>query len=292
MSAATLKFSVVVPACARPEQLARCLERLAPGAQTYPAENYEVIVTDDSKDDVVREMVKSCFNWAQWTAGPRRGPASNRNHGASLARGEWLAFTDDDCLPEPGWLAAYALTLSGPDDTALDALEGRTYTDRPRQSVAERSPINTHGGYWWSCNFAIRTAIFRRLGGFNEGFPYAAIEDVDFALRMKEAGLRQKFVAAAGVCHPWREIQGFRAMWTVERKNLASVRYYLQLHPEEHAKHSPGMYFRYNARQLVKETLPGLWRCHGRGAWAALAWHLHGLLNVFAMMKPARRNQP
>jgi glycosyltransferase involved in cell wall biosynthesis len=35
------------------------------------------------------------------------GPASARNTGAAAARGEWLAFTDDDCLPDRGWLTAF-----------------------------------------------------------------------------------------------------------------------------------------------------------------------------------------
>lgn len=286
------KFSVVVPACARPEQLAECLQRLAPGVQTYPAESYEVIVTDDSKDHSVRDLIKSRFPWAQWTAGPRRGPAANRNHGATLAQGEWLAFTDDDCLPEPGWLNAYAQVLGQSERDEFDALEGRTYTNRPRQSLAERSPINSHGGYWWSCNFAIQTECFRRLGGFNEAFPYAAMEDVDFALRLAVAGVRQQFVAAAGVCHPWREINGFCAMWKVESKSFASVRFYLQLHPDERAKHTPWIYFRYNVRQLMKDTLPGLWRWHGRGSGAALAWHLHALVNMVLLMKPMVINHP
>jgi len=287
MTATTPKFSVVVPACARPQQLAHCLARLAPGAQTYPAENYEVIVTDDSPDMSVRDLVKNNFPWAQWTAGPRRGPAANRNHGTAQARGEWLAFTDDDCLPEPGWLAAFAEAMDN-----ADAVEGRTYADRPRQSLAERAPVNTHGGFWWSCNFAVRAELFRRLGGFNEGFPFAAMEDVDFAQRMRAGGAREKFAAAAAVCHPWREVGGFRAMWKMEKKHLASVVYYLQLHPEARREHTPWAYLKNDARQLLRDTLPGLWRWRGRGAGAALAWHTHTLLNAWVMAKPTSAQAP
>ena len=75
MNAGCIKFSVVVPACARPEQLGQCLARLAPSAQTFSAEAYEVIVTDDSADESVRNLVQTSFPWAQWVAGPRRGPA-------------------------------------------------------------------------------------------------------------------------------------------------------------------------------------------------------------------------
>ena len=289
MTPAPLKFSVVVPACDRPEQLAQCLARLAPGTQTFPAANYELIVTDDSRSSVVRELVEKQFPWAKWTAGPRQGPAANRNHGAEQTLQDWIAFTDDDCLPDHGWLAAFAETISAAaDNTSPDVLEGRTYADRSKQSLAERAPINSHGGYLWSCNLAIKADWFRRLGGFDTGFPFASMEDVDFARRLRAAGAREQFVAAAGVCHPWRDIGGFCAMWTVEKKHFASVKYYLQQYPAARAMHTPLGYLKMNVRQLVRETLPGLWHWRGRGFSAALAWHLHTLISAFALMKIPR----
>ncbi|MGA2053571.1 MAG: glycosyltransferase, partial [Opitutales bacterium] len=222
-------------------------------------------------------LVADRFPWATWTAGPRRGPAANRNHGARLARAEWLAFTDDDCLPDPGWLAGFARALASESVSPPDVLEGRTYADRPRRSLAERSPINTHGGYLWSCNFAVRASVFVSLGGFNEGFPYAAMEDVDFARRLRAAGAREQFVEAAGVRHPWREIPGFRAMWTVEERYCASLRHFLTLHPEAWSEYTLAAGLKTNLRILLRETLPGIFRWQGRGLGAALAWHLHQL---------------
>jgi len=273
-------FSVIIPAYVRPEKISLCLDRIAPGAQTYPADKYEVIVTDDSPNNTIRDLVKRRFSWVQWTAGPRRGPASNRNHGASAAQGEWLAFTDDDCLPELGWLSAFAATME-----KMDALEGRTYADRPRQSLGEFAPENKNGGFWWSCNIAVRKEFFQQLGGFDEGFPFASMEDVDFAQRMKEAHARQKFVPQAGVCHPWRDIGGFRGMWNTQAKHFFSVKYFLRLHPEAHINYTSWLFLKNNVRTLLRNTLPGLCRFHGRGADAALAWHLHCTLNALVMMK-------
>ena len=51
----TPSFSVVIPTCERNDLLARCLERLAPGAQRFSADRYEVIVTDDG---TMAEVVK------------------------------------------------------------------------------------------------------------------------------------------------------------------------------------------------------------------------------------------
>lgn len=94
-------ISVIIPTCDRNEQLAKCLDCLAPGVQTLPAEQYEVIVTDDGSDLTAEQMILERYLWARWVAGPRIGPAANRNNGVQYARGEWLAFTDDDCLPDP-----------------------------------------------------------------------------------------------------------------------------------------------------------------------------------------------
>jgi len=290
MNLATVKFSVVVPACDRPEQLARCLAQLAPEQQTFPSMDYEVIVTDDSRNSSVRDLVQKQFPWVKWTAGPRRGPAANRNHGAAQARHEWIAFTDDDCLPEANWLAAFAEAIATSSGTPPDVLEGRTYADRPKQSLAERAPINTQGGFLWSCNLAVRADLFRRLGGFDEGFPYASMEDVDFARRLRAAGAKEQFVSAAGVCHPWRDLGGFGGMWRAEKKHFASVLYFLAKNPAARAEHSPAGYLKMNARQLVRETLPGLWRWQGRGFSAALAWHIYTLSTVFALMKMPQTN--
>ena len=192
-------FSVVVPTYHRNATLAECLTRLAPGTQTLAGPAYEVIVTDDGSTATAQAMVAERFPWARWAAGPRRGPAANRNHGASLARGDWLAFTDDDCLPTPGWLAAFA-------DAAGDAdvLEGRTTCAAGVSSILDEAPINLTGGNLWSCNLAIRVTAFHGTGGFDERFPHAAVEDMEFAGRVARGGRAVRFVPAAVVDHPPR----------------------------------------------------------------------------------------
>ncbi|MBX9627328.1 MAG: glycosyltransferase [Gemmataceae bacterium] len=76
------RVSVVVPTYRRPELLARCRAALA--AQRLPADQFEVIVVEDVLAD---------------------GPATARNRGWRAARGTVIAFTDDDTIPDPAWLA-------------------------------------------------------------------------------------------------------------------------------------------------------------------------------------------
>jgi GT2 family glycosyltransferase len=198
-------FSVVIPTRDRNETLALCLDRLAPGAQTLPHDQYEVIVTDDSTRTAARDLVTERFPWARWIAGPRRGPAANRNTGAGIARGEWLAFTDDDCLPEPQWLEAFSLAR-GEKPEALEALEGRTTCRAGLDSPRQTAPVNLEGGVLWSCNFAIRRAGFEKVGGFDERYPFAHMEDADLRIRLLKSGYMIRFVPAAEIDHPPRSM--------------------------------------------------------------------------------------
>jgi glycosyltransferase involved in cell wall biosynthesis len=201
----TRLISVVIPTRDRNATLALCLDRLAPGAQTLPHDQYEVIVSDDSADHLAFELVRDRYPWARWREGPRRGPAANRNAGARAARGSWLVFTDDDCLPEPGWLEAFAAAMN-PNEEALDVLEGRTTCRAGLDSPRQTAPVNLDGGRLWSCNFAIRRAGFERIGGFDERYPYAHMEDADLQFRLRKAGYMIHFVSQAEVDHPPRPL--------------------------------------------------------------------------------------
>lgn len=257
-----MKLSVVIPTCNRPADLAACLERLAPKAQTLGADNYEVIVTDDGAPDAqVDTMLAERFPWARWVAGPRRGPAANRNHGARAAVGDVLVFFDDDCLPEAEVLAAYAAHFSAPG--AAHAAEGRISPDRPPRRLDEEAPINEHGGCFWSCNIALRTALFRRLGGFDERFPHAAMEDVELRRRLTLADTKIAFLSDAAVVHPLRRMGG----WAAVRHRAMAHGIYVRL------THSNLRPFSWNyvacrvARAWWRGILPELRRTRGRGCW-------------------------
>jgi len=201
----TPMISVVIPTRDRNDLLRRCLDRVAPGAQTMPHDQYEVIVTDDSQHSAARDLVSEHYPWARWVSGARRGPAANRNAGARTARGEWLVFTDDDCLPEPGWLAAFAAAFT-PNATRLEVLEGRTTCRAGFNSPRQTAPVNLTGGQLWSCNFAIRRTHFMRVDGFDERYPFAHMEDADLQARLLKAGFMIHFVVGAEVDHPPRRL--------------------------------------------------------------------------------------
>jgi len=222
-------FSVVIPTYQRPDDLARCLDQLAPGEQTLSFDEYELIVTDDDGEGSrTQALVEEQYPWAKWVAGPGRGPAANRNRGAGYAEGEWLVFTDDDCVPEPEWLEAYAERAS--KSPSLDVMEGATLPEGPRESLAWQAPINTEGGRLWSCNLAVRTDCFSALGGFDTDYPFA-LEDLDFRARIFESEFEWEFVPRAVAVHPWVERTALE-LFRRQVREAKGWRVFARKHPE------------------------------------------------------------
>src|SRR4051794_39343324 len=105
------EVSVVVPAYNAAATIAAALEGLR--AQDLQAP-YEVIVVDDGSDDGTGAIVKGTSG-VRLARQPNQGPAEARNHGARLAKGQVLAFTDSDCVPRPDWLRHGVAALAGAD---------------------------------------------------------------------------------------------------------------------------------------------------------------------------------
>jgi GT2 family glycosyltransferase len=231
-------LSVIVPTCHRNEDLGHCLEALQPRddetiiasvvIKTIRTKNfvYEVIVTDDGLRGTAEGLISERYRWARWCAGPRRGPAANRNSGARNSQGEWLLFLDDDCVPLSSWLEAYAsATHQFPD---YSVFEGQTVAPQPQQRSDHESPINVKGGLLWSCNFGIKRTLFLEVGGFDEKFPVPAMEDMDLQFRLKQAGYTSKFLPEACAQHPWRPRRGTRFCLSLAK----SVQYFTTKHPQ------------------------------------------------------------
>lgn len=201
-----VSFSVIVPTCRRQEYLARCLRSLELAATKVPDKKVEIIVTDDGGDDsavIVNEFVN-----CNWTRGPGRGPAANRNHVARQAKGEWIAFIDEDCVADCGWLKTL-VDLGRSRD--IDVIEGKTVIPDKRDSPFLHGVENLTGGCYWSCNLAVRRKLFFDIGAFDEEFLEAGGEDMEFAWRMKTCGSRAIFAPQALVLHPQRSytVRGF-----------------------------------------------------------------------------------
>ena len=210
MSASTPLFSIVVPTYQRPAQLAFCLEAIAD--LDYPTDRFEVIVVDDGSGDPPEAAVAAVRGRVDVTllAPPHRGPAAARNAGAAHAKGDVLAFTDDDCVPDASWLRAFAQCV-GTDATS--AAGGRTLNARPRNIYSTTSQLlidylyayyNTESAqarFFTSNNLAVPTRAFWEVGGFDVTFPLAAAEDREFCDRWVHCGRRLVYAHDALIRH-------------------------------------------------------------------------------------------
>lgn len=197
-------ISVIIPTCNRNDLLALCLSRLHPSVQRLDLEAYEVIVTDDSKDNSAKGLINEAFSWVRWVEGPKRGPAANRNSGVRYSRGEWLIFIDDDVLPDLFLIDTYVTAIR--EKTSVLAFEGAIYPDDWAEVGKEliECPVNLDGGCFWSANICINRIIFNSISGFDELFLIAAQEDQDLYIRLKKV-TTVAFVKNAFVTHPVRE---------------------------------------------------------------------------------------
>lgn len=204
--------TVIVPTAGRPAQLARCLAAL--DRLDYPRDRLEVVVVDDGGTGEVQGDVRVIRH------AERRGPGAARNTGAAAARGEVLAFTDDDCLPEPGWLRAVVAALAhGPGA----AVGGRTVNALTSNRYAEASQhiqdlVYAHynrdpdaARLFASNNLAVPREDFLAVGGFDESFRFAS-EDRDFCDRWRASGRTLRYAPEAVVRHAHDlDLSGFLA---------------------------------------------------------------------------------
>jgi GT2 family glycosyltransferase len=228
--------TVVVATRDRPQSLARCLRALA--ALTYAP--FEVVVVDNAPSTretlAVVQQRSGQDARVRYVRELRPGVSCARNRGLGEARGELVAFTDDDVVVDPGWLdgavrgfdrsPSVACVTGLVPSARLDTAEQRYFDRRvswalgcaprryDRHGDLEASPLYpyTAGQFGTGANFAFRTAVLRNLGGFDEalgpGTPAAAGEDLDLFVRTILAGHAIAYEPAAVVWHHHRDELG------------------------------------------------------------------------------------
>ena len=190
-------FSVIVPTYNRAAQLGLCLRALA--AQQYPRDRFEVIVADDGSRQPPRDIVASTDKNLDITllTGSHGGPSATRNAGAARARGEFLAFTDDDCEPAADWLSRLAARIAGVPGhlvggRTMNALTGNIYSEASQTLVdilyAYFNPHPDAAQFFASNNIAMRASEFHAIGGFLSSF--RAAEDRELCDRWLHRGGR------------------------------------------------------------------------------------------------------
>jgi len=217
-------ISVVVPTCNRQEPLLKCIESIR--ANIYP--QYEIIVVDQNSDDAIQKKIIGIFNSDEkivYLHSHIRCSSDSRNRGWRMAKGDIIAFTDDDALVAPRWLEAYAEAFQqGSANVGMVAgrIEPVFQIPRPSWLPPEKDYLlpsfNAGNGIKpfpeeslpISVNFALKRSVLENIGGFDvrlglkKGGKNANIggEDSFLAIRVKEAGFPILYQDAAIVYHP------------------------------------------------------------------------------------------
>jgi len=101
-----MMFSVILPTYRRLVKLQQCLTALV--GQDFPSGDYEIIVVEDERGGAAKGVVeefRSEFRQVRYLNQEHRGPGAARNLGITKAKGEVIAFTDDDCIVPKDWLS-------------------------------------------------------------------------------------------------------------------------------------------------------------------------------------------
>lgn len=193
-------FSVVVPTLGRPGTLPDLLRTLQ--AQSFPRERFEIVLVFDGLSPTPEILALAAQAGARIVPLARRsGPGAARNAGASVATGEWLAFTEDDVTPSPDWLEQAAARIAR--EPVPDAIEG--VTRRPGDRALRIRP--DAGLQYLPTTLFVRRVWFERVGGYEQAFyePSRGIyfrEDADFGFKLEEANALTVREERVVVTHP------------------------------------------------------------------------------------------
>ena len=205
LSSALPFVSIIVPVYNGQGTIVACIESLL--SQNFPKENYEIIIVDNNSVDatpviVQRYPVRLVYQRMLQT------PSATRNKGIEVAKGDFLAFIDADCIASPTWLQSLLPPLN---DLEVGAVSGCTLAHKPeslvQQFFAERNLLLVDDQERFlsllTCNMACRREIIEQVGLFDEHLP--TIEDLDWGWRLQTGvGKQIVFASNAIVYHQYR----------------------------------------------------------------------------------------
>jgi GT2 family glycosyltransferase len=240
-----VKVSFVIPNYQGEKLLRACLQSIYAQETDIP---YEIIVVDDGSSDGSVEMVCAVFPTVKIIANRRnQGPAMSKNIGASKARGDFVAFLDNDVELDPHWLQSIYGRLAAEGDKA-GACASHILLN------GFRSVLNSTGGFvdllgyaWdrgifeedtnsfsqntrvmYACSAAMlaRKAVFDMVGGFDRHYRYL-YEDVDLGWRMNACGYSVIYEPTAIAHHHLSSTMGrngLRNLYLYERNRIHTLR--------------------------------------------------------------------
>jgi cellulose synthase/poly-beta-1,6-N-acetylglucosamine synthase-like glycosyltransferase len=205
-------YSIIIPTFSRPDEVAELLTSL----ETQQKKNFEVIITDGSLDDSVKQVIDRYRKKLELKYLYKKGLgiSESRNWGVENANGDYVIFFDSDCIIPPQYLKIVdEFLVSDP----LDAYGGpdrasENFTNKQKAISYAMTSFYTTGGIRGrknhlgqyqprSFNMGIRRTVFITLGGFS-GLKVS--EDIDLSMRLYKNRCRVGLIEEAYVYHKRR----------------------------------------------------------------------------------------
>lgn len=207
-----MKYSVIIPVYNRPDEVAELLASIA--AQKY--RDFEVIVVEDGSlvtcEDIVNQYTDEID--IKYFYKSNGGPAMTRNYAAQRAEGEYLLILDSDTVLPEGYFKAIEkyLAANNPDAFGGPDRGGDDFTPVQKAISYSMTSFFTTGGirggkrkitrfFPRSFNMGVKREVFAQLGGFSA---MRFGEDVDFSMRVVEAGFTTALIPDAWLYHKRR----------------------------------------------------------------------------------------
>lgn len=203
-----MKYSIVVATYNRKKLLDEMIHNLM--HQDFSQNEYEVLLIDDGSIDGTKEEIialqQQYHNRLKVHFSNHDGPARARNWGIFNAAGEYVVFTDDDCLVPIDWLTQINKAFQRhPDVVGVSGMQEPSSNTRSKNIFAEFEVSAPMGDYnnepnkeyvggkddfigGATNNVAYRRSVLLEVNGFDETFPFAAAEDADLTLRILSLG--------------------------------------------------------------------------------------------------------
>ncbi|MFC1960136.1 glycosyltransferase family 2 protein [Chloroflexota bacterium] len=213
---ASLVFSVAFPTYNRADLLSDILDDLS--KQTFPTENYEVLIIDNNSSDNTAEITqKYCAEHANfhYIFEEKQGIGYGRSRAYQEAQGKYLAYTDDDCRIPADWLATAQSIIEQYNPVIFGGPYQAYYIDRPKwakddywsslDAIGHRACWLPDRQYLSAGNMFVKKSILVELQGFNPAFgshgkkKYYG-EETEFQIRVCQTYPDLKFYYDPALC--------------------------------------------------------------------------------------------
>jgi GT2 family glycosyltransferase len=203
--------SVIIPHYENLDGLELCLHALE--RQTYPRDSYEIVVADNMSSYGLEAISDLVAGRARVENVTERGAGAARNGAIAGSAGTILAFTDSDCVPEPGWISAGVAALAHSDvvggriEVSVRDTNDMSPTEAFEKVFAfDNKTYIEKKGFTVTANMFCARSTFDTVGGFKVGLS----EDFDWCSRALQAGYTLAYSNEAIILHParrnWNEL--------------------------------------------------------------------------------------